>query len=169
MSYRGFGMEYYVNDFNPSDYDGMADISGNGKTTLMVHNKTGEQVVRKEINGINRELYRRLMNVRHDNLIRILGIEETETGCRTYEEYINGNTLAEMLANGPVPEETAIQWIGQLCSAVRVYCIAVCRYSRLLCKIYWLFAETLWRNRSPKPNKHNDTRQHNYYWTNGLC
>ena len=48
-----------------------------------------------------------------------MGRKETEFNCYTYEEYINGETLAEILGNGPISDEKAVHWIRQLCEAVR--------------------------------------------------
>ena len=112
-------MQYFTEDFNPREYDGIADITGNKQTTLMAHNRTGKRIVRKQIGGINEGLYKQLTQIRHDNLIRVLGLETTAEGCYTYEEYIEGKTLAEILAGGPIPEKTAVQWIEQVCSAVK--------------------------------------------------
>jgi serine/threonine protein kinase len=98
----------------------MTDLRGNARVTLMIHNKTGKLIVRKTISKKNKGLYQQLVHVRHENLVNMLSVEETESGCYTYEEYISGKTLTEVLADGPVPEETALRWIKQLCSAVRV-------------------------------------------------
>ena len=105
-------------NFNPREYDPLEDLRGNERVTLMGHNKTGKQIVRKAVGGKNKG--QQLLHVRHTNLVEMLGAEETDSGCYTYEEYINGKTLAEVLADGSVPEENALKWIGQLCSAVRV-------------------------------------------------
>jgi hypothetical protein len=106
-------------NFNPLDYESIVDISGNAKVTLMSHSQTNKLIVRKTINGANKRLYQQLLCIRHENLVRILGLEDAEIGCYSYEEYINGKTLADVLAEGPVPEKTAENWIGCLCSAIR--------------------------------------------------
>jgi eukaryotic-like serine/threonine-protein kinase len=111
-------MQYFAENFDPQEYEGLIDLSGNENITLMCHTKTKKLIVRKTIGGINMQLYKQLVNVRHRNLVQVMGLKETEFNCHTYEEYINGETLTEILANGPVPEEKAVQWIGQLCEAV---------------------------------------------------
>lgn len=111
-------MQYFAEDFDPQQYDSLIDLSGHENITLMCHNETKKLIVRKTISGINQELYKQLVNVRHRNLVQVMGLEETQFTCYTYEEYINGETIAEILANGPIPEEKAVQWIGQLCEAV---------------------------------------------------
>lgn len=111
-------MQYFVKNFDPHEYEGLIDLSGNENITLMCHTKTKKLIVRKTISGINMQLYKQLVNIRHKNLVKVMGMKETEFNCYTYEEYINGETLSEILANGPVMEDKAVQWIGQLCEAV---------------------------------------------------
>ncbi|SDF11350.1 serine/threonine-protein kinase [Sporomusa acidovorans] len=113
-------MQYFAEDFDPQEYESLTDFSGNENVTLMCHNETKKLIVRKTISGINKELYRQLVHVRHENLVQVMGLEETTSNCFTYEEYINGATLAEIIANGPIPEEKVVHWIGQLCQAVRL-------------------------------------------------
>lgn len=113
-------MQCFSEGFDPEDYDGIADIRGNASVTLMSHNQTEKLIVRKTISGINKELYKQLVHIRHENLVQILGLDETESNCYTYEEYIEGKTLKEILADEPVSEEEAANWIGQLCEAVRM-------------------------------------------------
>ena len=112
-------MQYFAEDFDPQEYESLTDLSGNENITLMCHNETKKLIIRKTINGINMELYKQLVNVRHRNLVQIMGLKETELNCYTYEEYINGETLAEILGNGTISEEKAVHWIRQLCEAVR--------------------------------------------------
>ncbi len=113
-------MQYFAEDFDPQEYDSMMDLSGNENITLICHNETKKLIVRKTISGINKELYKQLVHVRHENLVQVMGLEETKSTCYTYEEYINGETLAQILANGPKCEEKALHWIRQLCQAVRL-------------------------------------------------
>ena len=113
-------MQYFVENFDPQEYDSLTDLIGNENITLMCHNETKKLIVRKTIGGINMQLYKQLVHIRHRNLVQVMGLEETEFTCYTYEEYINGETLAEILANGPISEEKAVRWIGQLCEAVNL-------------------------------------------------
>ena len=113
-------MQYFAEDFDPQEYDSLTDLSGNENITLMCHNKTKKMIVRKTISGINKELYKQLVHVRHENLVQVMGLEETESVCYTYEEYINGETLAQIIAKGSTCEEKVLHWIGQLCQAVRL-------------------------------------------------
>ena len=114
-------MQYFAENFDPQKYDGLIDLSGNENITLMCHNETKKLIVRKKISGINMELYKQLVNVRHRNLVQVIGLEESKFNFYyTYEEYINGITLAEILVNGTIPEEKAVQWIEQLCKAVKL-------------------------------------------------
>ena len=112
-------MQYFAEDFDPQEYESLTDFSGNENVTLMCHNETKKLIIRKTISRINMELYKQLVNVRHRNLVQIMGLKGTELNCYTYEEYINGETLAEILGNGPISEEKAVHWIRQLCEAVR--------------------------------------------------
>ena len=112
-------MQYFAEDFDPQEYESLTDFSGNENVTLMCHNETKKLIIRKTISRINMELYKQLVNVRHRNLVQIMGLKGTELNCYTYEEYINGETLAEILSNGPISEEKAVDWIRQLCEAVR--------------------------------------------------
>lgn len=113
-------MQYFAENFDPQDYDSLTDLSGNENITLMCHNKTKKMIVRKTISGINKELYKQLVHISHENLVQIMGLEETESTCHTYEEYINGETLAEIIAQGSIDEKKAVAWIRKLCQAVRL-------------------------------------------------
>ena len=112
-------MQYFTEKFDPSEYDGVADLGGNAGVTLMVHNKTGKSIIRKAVGVAGKDVYASLVNVRNNNLVQTLGMEETDSGFFTYEEYISGKTLAEVLASGPVPEDVAHRWIQQLCNGVK--------------------------------------------------
>jgi hypothetical protein len=111
-------VRYFTDNFDPQDYEGIASLSGNDGVTLMLHRDTKRQIVRKRIGGASRELYRQLVQTRHENLVRVYGLEDAGDYCYTYEEYIDGVTLDDIPK--PIPVEQARDWIGQLCSAVKI-------------------------------------------------
>lgn len=115
-------MQYFTENFDPREYEGLMDLSDNGDITLMCHKKTKKLIIRKSVKKVNIGLYRQLINIRHKNLVHLMGIEDYADGYYAYEEYINGRTLAQVLQdnNGRVPEEKAVDYIEQLCAVVRV-------------------------------------------------
>jgi len=112
-------MQYFTNIFDPRDYNSVADLGGNADVTLMIHSKTGKSIVRKAVGAAGKDIYTALTNISNDNLVQVLGMEEVGSDFFMYEEYINGNTLAEVLKGGPVSEDVAYRWIQQLCNAVK--------------------------------------------------
>jgi hypothetical protein len=96
------------------------DLSEDDSITLMCSRDKKRLIVRKRISNERKEIFNRLVHIRHKNLAQILGVEESEPFCHSYEEYISGTTLAEILAVQTVPEETAVRWINEICSAAAV-------------------------------------------------
>ena len=79
-------MELFRDNFDPREYDCLADICGNEETTLMTHTQTGKQIIRKKFARINQNMVRHIINVRHSNVVQVLGFEERDTGFYMYEE-----------------------------------------------------------------------------------
>ncbi|MCL2016144.1 MAG: serine/threonine protein kinase [Defluviitaleaceae bacterium] len=122
-------MKKFADGFNPNDYAALTNIGGD--VMVLQHKTTQQLVAQKTISTKNENLYSQLLNLHHPNLVQILGVEiiseeldksdETAT-FRTYEEYVQGETLAEIIdaADKPISQETAVNWILQLCAAINV-------------------------------------------------
>ncbi|MCL1987061.1 MAG: serine/threonine protein kinase [Firmicutes bacterium] len=118
-------MKNFVDGFNPNDYAIFTDISGDGQALVLQHKITQHLVVKKIISTKNLNLYSQLIHLRHKNLVQILGVETLENDEQipsfyTYEEFVQGKTLEETIANKPILQETAVNWILQICTAVDV-------------------------------------------------
>lgn len=65
------------------------------------------------------EVYRRLQQVRSPHLPRVEQLREADGIVTVLEEYIAGDTLAFLMAEGPLPEEDALAVSRQVCKALK--------------------------------------------------
>jgi serine/threonine protein kinase len=59
-----------------------------------------------------------LASLNHPNIAAIHGIEEIDGGCALVLEIVEGHTLGELIAAGPVPIDDAIGIVRQLAAAL---------------------------------------------------
>lgn len=90
-----------------------------GKLTLLRHKGSGRRYVLREFGG-NAEVFRRLLSVDCPNLVRILEVAEQDGRVAVLEEFVVGNTLAEMLEGTVFAPAEARNIIRQLCSGLFV-------------------------------------------------
>lgn len=79
---------------------------------------TGTVAVRKKLRAELLGVYERLKSVEQANLPRVYETEEYEGECFAYYEYIEGETLEDIVHEGTYTIAQAEEWMEQLCAAM---------------------------------------------------
>lgn len=80
--------------------------------------ETGTVAVRKKLRAEMLGVYERLKSVEQANLPRVYETEEYEGECFAYYEYIEGETLEDIVHEGKYTIAQAEEWMEQLCAAM---------------------------------------------------
>ena len=80
--------------------------------------ETGTVAVRKKLRAELLGVYERLKSVEQANLPRVYETEEYEGECFAYYEYIEGETLEDIVHEGKYTIAKAEEWMEQLCAAM---------------------------------------------------
>lgn len=80
--------------------------------------ETGTVAVRKKLRAELLGVYERLKSVEQANLPRVYETEEYEGECFAYYEYIEGETLEDIVHEGTYTIAQAEEWMEQLCTAM---------------------------------------------------
>lgn len=80
--------------------------------------ETGTVAVRKKLCAELLGVYERLKSVEQANLPRVYETEEYEGECFAYYEYIEGETLEDIVHEGTYTIAQAEEWMEQLCAAM---------------------------------------------------
>ena len=80
--------------------------------------ETGTVAVRKTLRAELLGVYERLKSVEQANLPRVYETEEYEGECFAYYEYIEGETLEDIVHEGTYTIAQAEEWMEQLCAAM---------------------------------------------------
>ena len=93
--------------------------SPRGTVSVVRHKKSGTRYVFRRYSGSG-EVYRRLLSVLSPNLPQIMEAAEQDGQTAVLEEYVQGDTLAELLMGARLTEREARQVTMQLCQALHV-------------------------------------------------
>ena len=88
-----------------------------GSVTLLRHRSTGKRYIFRRFTG-SAEVYRKLLTVDCPYLPRIEEVAERDGQVAVLEEYVQGDTLGEILEGGVLTTGQAKQIGRQLCSAL---------------------------------------------------
>ena len=104
-----------------SEYDTLTLIkkSERGEVSLIRHRDSGTRYIFKYFYGSS-EVYRKLLSVSCPNLPKIMEVGEKDGRTVLLEEYVQGDTLSEILQGGLVSTAQAKKICRQLCSALWV-------------------------------------------------
>ncbi len=91
----------------------------NKSAIVMRHKTLSTEIVVLDFVG-NGEVYKSLLTVNHPNLPRIYEVKQVGNRCKVIEEYINGTTVADVLATGLYTVEGVKKVISGLCNALSV-------------------------------------------------
>ena len=90
-----------------------------GTVSVVRHKKSGTRYVFRRYSGSG-EVYRRLLPVLCQHLPQIMEAAEQDGQTAVLEEYVQGDTLAELLMGARLTEREARQVTMQLCQALHV-------------------------------------------------
>ena len=93
--------------------------SPRGAVSVVRHKKSGTRYVFRRYSGSG-EVYRRLLPVLCPHLPQIMEAAEQDGQTAVLEEYVQGDTLAELLMGARLTEREARQVTMQLCQALHV-------------------------------------------------
>ena len=104
-----------------TEYDTLRVLkrSPRGTVSVVRHKKSGTRYVFRRYSGSG-EVYRRLLPVLCPHLPQIMEAAEQDGQTAVLEEYVQGDTLAELLMGARLMEREARQVTMQLCQALHV-------------------------------------------------
>ena len=104
-----------------TEYDTLCVLkeSPRGTVSVVRHRKSGTRYVFRRYTGSG-EVYRRLLPVLCPHLPQIMEAAEQDGRTAVLEEYVQGDTLAELLTGAVLTEKEARQVAIQLCQALHV-------------------------------------------------
>ena len=104
-----------------TEYDTLRVLkqSPRGTVSVVRHKKSGTRYVLRRYSGSG-EVYRRLLPVLCPHLPQIMEAAEQDGQTAVLEEYVQGDTLAELLTGAKLTEKEARQVTMQLCQALHV-------------------------------------------------
>ena len=104
-----------------TEYDTLRVLkqSPRGTVSVVRHKKSGTRYVFRRYSGSG-EVYRRLLPVLCPHLPQIMEAAEQDGQTAVLEEYVQGDTLAELLMGARLTEREARQVTMQLCQALQV-------------------------------------------------
>lgn len=104
-----------------TEYDTLRVLkqSSRGTVSVVRHKKSGTRYVFRRYSGSG-EVYRRLLPVLCPHLPQIMEAAEQDGQTAVLEEYVQGDTLAELLMGARLTEREARQVTMQLCQALHV-------------------------------------------------
>lgn len=93
--------------------------SERGEVSLIRHRDSGARFIFRHFSG-NSEVYQKLLNISCPHLPQIMDVGEKEGKTALLEEYVQGDTLGEVLEGGFLSTSEAKQITRQLCQALWV-------------------------------------------------
>lgn len=104
-----------------TEYDTLRVLkqSPRGTVSVVRHKKSGTRYVFRRYSGSG-EVYRRLLPVLCPHLPQIMEAAEQDGQTAVLEEYVQGDTLAELLTGATLTEREARQVTMQLCQALHM-------------------------------------------------
>lgn len=89
------------------------------KTVLVQHRGSGRIAVKKNVSAKSAEIYQRLRELEHPNIVRIYEVCRNEIEGIVIEEYVSGETLESKLQDGALPEDKVIKYSVQILDALQ--------------------------------------------------
>lgn len=90
-----------------------------GSVHLVRDRETKTRYIYREFSGSG-EVFRKLREIRSENLPKVYDVKEQDGRVFVLEEYIQGDTLAFLLENGPLKESYAKEIAMQICKALGI-------------------------------------------------
>lgn len=116
-------MEQIEKEYTLSLYNNLSALRNSPKSSVyLVKNElNGKIYIKKELKTYNIEVFRALKKISHRNTPRVYEFIELENTLYVIEEFINGNTLEEVLEEqGTLEEHRVIEYVLELCDILNV-------------------------------------------------
>lgn len=116
-------MEELDKEYILSLYGSLANLKNSQKSNVyLVRNEiNGKIYIKKELKTYNIDVYKTVLKINHRNMPKVYEVIELDKTLYIIEEFINGNTLEEILKlEGPLDEERVIRYILELCDILSV-------------------------------------------------
>lgn len=115
-----FSKSSLCEEYIGSTYLELTQLGGRGeeKTELVQHRGSGRIAVKKEVSAKSAEIYQKLRELEHPNIVRIYEVCQNEKGGIVIEEFVSGETLECKLEDGPLPEEQVLKYAIQILDAL---------------------------------------------------
>lgn len=114
-------MEQLELEYQLSLYESVVQLNCSQKSEVLLVQKSsnGKVYIKKILKSFNREVFEKLREIRTIHMPRIYDIFEYDETLIIIEEFINGQTLEELLnEQGTLPENVAIRYMMTLCEAL---------------------------------------------------
>ena len=110
----------YINNSLEKSFEKTAVIKETHKSSICIytHKESGKKIVKRTSANRNDEVFRCLKNRNIPNLANILEVCSAEDYVVTLEEYIDGECLENIIADGIIDVKTACTYAYQLCNAL---------------------------------------------------
>ena len=96
-------------------YQEVENIDGRDDIILIEERDTGERFIKKLLTTYNKSVYDYLKENPVDHMPRINRLYESDNCLIVIEEYIEGQTVAELIANGALPRNRALYIAKSIC------------------------------------------------------
>lgn len=116
-------MEKMEKEYTLSLYNNLSALRNSPKSSVyLVQNEiNGKIYIKKELKTYNIEVFKVLKELKHKNTPRIYEFIELDNTLYIIEEFVNGNTLEEILKEqGPMEEEKVIGYVLELCDILNI-------------------------------------------------
>lgn len=116
-------MEDLDKEYTLSLYGSLTNLKNSQKSNVyLVQNQiSGKIYIKKELKTYNIDVYKTLLKINHRNTPKVYELIELDKTLYIIEEFINGNTLQEILkSEGPLNEERVIGYVLELCDILSV-------------------------------------------------
>lgn len=114
-------MEQFEKEYRLSLYEPLTELNSSPKSeiTLVQHSLNSKIFIKKVLRSFNRDVFEKLKSLECLHLPKIYEIFDCESTLVVIEEFINGQTLEEMMKEqGLFTEDVAITYIMTLCGVL---------------------------------------------------
>lgn len=110
----------YINNSLENSFEQTAVLKESEKSSvyLYTHKDSGKKIIKRISANRNDEVFRALKSRIIPNLSNILEVCSTDDYLLTLEEYIDGESLEEVISDGIIDVKTACTYAYQLCNAL---------------------------------------------------
>lgn len=120
MSHERNELFDYINHSLENKFNRTAVLKETDKSSIFLyeHKKSGKKIIERISANRNDDVFRAVRNKNIENFANILEVCSTEEHVITLEEYIEGESLEEIISQGILDIKTACRYAYQICNAL---------------------------------------------------